>query len=188
MLLDQRQGLVDRDAAAELGRQRRNVGVRDPAGDDAVEPREVVVAVEREAVMVCRARSARRPPRPSSRRPLRGSAGTHPAASLDPHGPQAEVRAHVDQRALEGPDVRDEVDRERQRDDRVRDELAGTVPGDPPATVDVDDGRSVERALPVLGAPTGGVDRRVLQQQDGVGDVFRERAACRRRWVSQASS
>ena len=69
---------------------------------------------------------------------------------------------------LEPADVRDDVDRVGQRDDRVADQLAGAVPGDLPAAVDVDHRGAVDRPLVRLGALAGGVDRRVLQQQQGV--------------------
>src|SRR5690606_27043619 len=46
-----------------------------------------------------------------------------------------------------------------------------TVPGDLAAAVDVDDRRAVQRALVRLGALAGGVDRGVLEQQHGVGQL-----------------
>jgi hypothetical protein len=49
----------------------------------------------------------------------------------------------ADQRLLQPPHEVDDVERLGQRHDRVADELARPVPGDPPAAVDVDDGRAV---------------------------------------------
>ncbi len=83
----------------------------------------------------------------------------------------AEIGAGRDQRQLEPPHVADRVDRHRQPHDRIPDQLARAVPGDPAATVDVDHRRAVDRPLEILGAATGGEDRRVLQQQAGVGDL-----------------
>ena len=64
----------------------------------------------------------------------------------------AEAVAHLDQALLDAPHVVDDVDRVGQLDDRVADELAGAVPGDLAAAVDVDDGGAVERTLVRLGA------------------------------------
>ncbi|CAB4969866.1 unannotated protein [freshwater metagenome] len=65
----------------------------------------------------------------------------------------------------------DDVDRVGQPHNRVADELTRTVPGDLAAPVDVDDGGSVEGPLMRLGAPAGRVDRRVLEEEDGVRDL-----------------
>ena len=62
----------------------------------------------------------------------------------------------------------DHVDRIGERDDRVADQLAGTVPGDPAAAVDVDDRGAVDREIARLGPAAGGVDVGVLEQQNGV--------------------
>ena len=67
---------------------------------------------------------------------------------------------------LEPPHVGDDVDRHRvSAHDRVADELAGAVPGDLAAAVDVDDRGAVGGPLVRLGALAGGVDRGVLEQQ-----------------------
>ena len=84
------------------------------------------------------------------------------------------VAADLDQRLLEPSDVADDVERLGQLDDRVADELAGTVPGDLAAAVDVDDRGAVDRPLEVERALAGGVDRRVLEQQHGVGRLVRD--------------
>jgi hypothetical protein len=97
--------------------------------------------------------------------------GPHPhtAAALDPPGRQAEAGADLDERVLEAADVRDDVHRVGQRDDRVADQLARPVPGDLAAAVHVDDRRSVEGPLVRLGALARRVDGWVLQQQHRVG-------------------
>ena len=94
-------------------------------------------------------------------------------AALDAGGLDAEVAADLDQRLLEPSDVADHVERLGQLDDRVADELAGTVPGDLAAAVDIDDRCAVDRPLEVERALAGGVDRRVLEQQNGVGRLVR---------------
>jgi hypothetical protein len=77
--------------------------------------------------------------------------------------------AHVDQALLDAPHVLHDVHRLDQLEDRVADQLAGTVPGDLAAAVDVDDrGAAAARAFLVEGAPAAGVDRRVFEQQEGV--------------------
>ena len=85
----------------------------------------------------------------------------------------AEVGADRDQRLLDAADVVDDLDVVGERDDRVADQLAGTVEGDLAAAVDVDDRRAarVERALVRVGALAGGEHRRVLEQQHGVGGL-----------------
>ena len=74
----------------------------------------------------------------------------HPAAALDAGGLQAEVGAGADQGLLQAAHVRDHVHRARELLDRVADQLAGAVPGDLAAAVDVDDRGAVEGALAVL--------------------------------------
>ena len=71
-------------------------------------------------------------------------------AALDASAVDAELGEHVDEDALEPAHVADHVDRLGEAQDRVADELAGTVPGDLAAAVDVDDGGSVGR--PFVGA------------------------------------
>jgi eukaryotic-like serine/threonine-protein kinase len=169
--LDERQHLGHADIAAELARQRGDVGVVDAARDDAAEPAEIGVAVEREPVH-------RRAPRDADtdRGDLAGCGAVgalHPdtGAASDLDGLDAEFGAGRDERLFEPAYVTDGVDWHRQANDGVADELARPVPGDAAATVDVDHRGAVDRALEVLGAPSGGEDRRMLQQQDGVGDL-----------------
>ena len=100
----------------------------------------------------------------------------------------AELGADLDQHALHPADVGDHVDRVGQPQDRVADELARAVPGDLAAAVDVDDRGAVDRALPRLGALAGGVDRRVLEQQDGVRCAPATTSAWSSRWRAQACS
>ena len=73
------------------------------------------------------------------------------------------------------PHVGDHVDRLAQLQDRVPDELAGAVPGDLPAAVDVDHRRArvADRPVQRAGPLARGVDRLVLEQQAGVRDLAR---------------
>jgi hypothetical protein len=93
----------------------------------------------------------------------------HPAATRDPDRGQAQVGTRVDEHLLDPAHVGDHVDRVGQRHDRVPHELAGPVPGDPAAPVDVDHLSTVDRAVVAVGPLAGGVHARVLQQQDGAG-------------------
>ena len=110
------------------------------------------------------------PGQPQTQTPLRPST----RAGCTPKSAHARISA-----SSMRPHVGDDVDRLAERDDRVPDELAGAVPGDLAAAVDVDHrrariaGRPVQRAGPLA----RGVDRLVLQQQAGVGDVAAPRAA-----------
>ena len=157
--------------AAQLLGQRGDAGVGDATRHDPVEPAEVRIAVQRKAVQ----RHALGDPDPD-RGDLAFRAAVvgrqpDPAASLDLAGGQAEVGADLDQHPLQPADVGHHVDRVGQLQDRIADQLAGSMPGDLAAAVDVDHRRAVARALPGLGAPAGGVDRRVFQQQRGVLDL-----------------
>ena len=101
-----------------------------------------------------------RPPRCSS------AAIQTPLRPGDPGGDDAELGAGVDQRLLDAADVVDDEHVVGQRDDRVADQLAGSVEGDLAAAVDVDDRDVVaERPLVGLGALAGGEHRRVLEHQ-----------------------
>ena len=70
--------------------------------------------------------------------------------------------------------MRDHVHGARQLLDRVADELARAVPGDLAAPVHVHDGSTVQRTLLGRGTAARGVDRRVFEEQAGVGDLVRE--------------
>ena len=97
------------------------------------------------------------------------SADPDAGAALDPLARHAELGEHVDEHALESAHVADHVDRFGEPEDRVADELARPVPGDLAAAVDIDDGGAVGRPFVGLGAFAGGVHRRVLEEDDGIG-------------------
>ena len=141
----------------------RDAGIGEAARDDRIVGVEVVAAVEREAVH----RHALGDP-DADGRDLVVAVDPHARAPVDPAAVDAELGEHVDQHALEPAHVADDVDRVRQAQDGIPDELAGPVPGDLAAAVDVDDGSAVGRALGVLGAFAGRVHGRVLQEDDGV--------------------
>ena len=71
-------------------------------------------------------------------------------------------------------DVGDDVHRLGQAHDRVPDELARSVPRDLSASVDVDDGCAVGRALVPRGPRAGGIHRLVLEEQEVSGRVSRD--------------
>ena len=75
---------------------------------------------------------------------------------------------HGDQRLLEAADVLDDVHRGRERHEGVADELAGTVPGDEAAAVDVDDRGAVGGPVRRAGPLARGVDGRVLEEHEHV--------------------
>ena len=95
---------------------------------------------------------------------------SHPdaGAPADPHAVNAERPDHVDQHPFEGTDVRDDIARLRKPQNRVSDQLTGTVPGDLAPAVDIDNRDVANRSLVRLGAFAGGVDGLVLEQQHGV--------------------
>ena len=175
----ERKDLGDRDVAPELGTQRGDPRVGDPARDEAGVPRQVDVAVEGEAVHgdaladpdAERGDLALRPP----------LVGAQPDAAPAGHarGLDAEVAADPDQRLLDATDVVDDLDVVGEPDDGVADELAGAVEGDQAAAVDVDHRRAAGVGGAVAGrrALAGGEDRRVLEQPDGVGRPGRPRPA-----------
>ena len=112
--------------------------------------------------------------------------------AVAPGGRDAERGAGRDERRLERPDERpDQQAARRERDDRVRDELARAVVGHLAAALDADDldaargqdrpGRADVRRV---GGPAEGQDRRVLEEQELVADARRRRA--RRRGASGA--
>ena len=69
--------------------------------------------------------------------------------------------------------MRDDVDGVGQSHDRVADELPRAVPGDLAAAIDINDRGAVKGALKWFGAAAGGVDRLVLEEEDGVGEFAR---------------
>ena len=88
-----------------------------------------------------------------------------------PKGLDTEIGADPDHRVLEATHVRDHVDGTGQVDDRIPDELPRAVPRDLAAPVDLDDGRAVERPLVRLRPFARRVRRRVLEQEDRVGQL-----------------
>jgi len=115
-----------------------------------------------------------------TRRPMAATLGsgrpqrrTHtPLRPLDPLAGDAELGEHVEQQLLHAAHESHHIDGVSQPHDRVADELPGPVPGDLAAAVDVDDGRAAaDRPVAALGALAGGLDGRVLEQQQRVGGV-----------------
>ena len=104
-----------------------------------------------------------------------GEQPAHPdaAAPLDPVSLDAEAGEHLDEDAFESPHVRDDIDGLDEAHDRVADDLAGAVPGDLAAAVDVDDGGAVGGSFVAGGAGAGGEHRFVLEQQQRVGSRAR---------------
>src|SRR5439155_17661231 len=131
------------DVAAQLGGEGGDGGVADAARHDPVEVGQVAVAVDGEPVQ----RGG--PADPDADRgdlAVRAAGvGGHPhaAAALHAGGRDPEVGADGDQHVLDAADVGDHVDRVRQAQDRVPDELARAVPGDLAAAVHVAHRRAV---------------------------------------------
>ena len=76
----------------------------------------------------------------------------------------AEFGAKGDHAVLEETEVAVEIGAAAAEiEERVADQLAGAVPGDEAAAVDVDDRGAVRRPVPGPGASARGVDGRVLQ-------------------------
>ena len=69
--------------------------------------------------------------------------------------------------------MRDDVDGVGQSHDRVADERPRAVPGDLAAAIDIHDPSAIKGALKWFGATAGGVDRLVLEEEDGVGEFAR---------------
>ena len=119
-------------------------------------------------------RATRAPIAPTFRSGCPPDAGSHaperPSTRIASSPNSAQTPDH---RLLEGPHVRHHVHRLAQLHDRVRGELAGAVPGDLAAAVDVDDRRPgvAERPVGHRRPLAGGVDRRVLEQQAAVRDL-----------------
>ena len=171
VVFDERKRFIDADVAAELARERRDVGVIDPARHDPAEPAQIRVAVQRESM---HRRTTRYPDADCgdfSRRCPAVTGHPYPRTAGDLPGRDTEIRAYRDEGNFQPPHMPDRVNRHRQSHDRVPHQLSGTVPRHPPAAVDVDHRRSVDRTLEILGATTRGEDRRMLQQQAGVGDL-----------------
>ena len=186
---------------AELAGQRGHPAALDPAGDDPLERLQVVVDVDRQSVggdpaadvdadRADLARLARLPPFPavvpSVQIPVRPSI----VSARDPV-----LGERRDHHPLEPPHVLvDVVAVGPQRDDRVGDELAGAVVGDAAAAVGVEDLDPLRlvplgshRQLIGARAAPAGVDGRVLEQQQHVGELVPPGgASSSRRWATSA--
>ena len=164
--------LGDGDAAARFGRQRADSGIADAAGDDAVIPGQVAVAVQRESVhgdapghpSADRAQLAVRPRRRVAQHP-------RAAATCHPRGGHPEFGARPDERFLERAHVGHHVKRLAELDDRVAGQLPGPVPGDLAAAVHVDHRGARVAERPVrCGCPLAGrIHGLVFEQQAAVG-------------------
>ncbi len=95
----------------------------------------------------------------------------HAAATADALTVDAEMCARVDEHLLESAHVAYDIHGFGKMQDRVTDELPGTVPGDPSATVHLDHRRPVDGPVLWLRASPGRVHGFVLQQQQRVGHV-----------------
>lgn len=153
--------------------QRGDTGPDDAARDDDLAPRQVGVAVEREAVHRDLTADADADGADLATRAAVVGGDPRAALALDASGLDAEVGADADHHLLDVADVADDVDGRREPDDRVAGDLSRTVPGDLAAAVDVDDGSAVAGSLLGLGALARGVDRAVLEEVDGVGLLTR---------------
>src|SRR5690606_32713593 len=158
------------DVAAELQIHRGHARVGDAAGDEAVVPGHVHVAVEAEAV---HRHSAGDADADRGDLALRTSwAGGQPHARAARHAPagDAELGERSDEGLLDATHVVHDEYVGRELGDGVADQLPGPVERDLAAAVDVDDRGAVLRTLVRLGPFAGRVDGRVLQQQRGVAD------------------
>ena len=95
------------------------------------------------------------------------------ATAVDAARLHAEVTADTDHGFLKALHVGNDVDGLGQRDDRIADQLAGPVPGNVAAAVDINDRRARigDRAVKRGGALARRVHRVVLEQQARVRDV-----------------
>jgi len=91
-----------------------------------------------------------------------------PASSVDAFPVDTERSDDTNENVLESAHVRHDVDRLGETDQGVADELARSVPGDLPATVDIDDRRAVDGALMGRRACPGRVHGLVLEKEEGV--------------------
>ena len=164
--------LGDEYPAARFGGQRADSGIADAAGDDAVIPGQVAVAVQREPVhgdapgdpRADRAELAVRPRRRVAQDP-------RAAAAFHPRGGHPEFGARPDERFFERAHVGHHIERLTELDDRVAGQLPGPVPGDLAATVHIDHRGARVAERPVrCGCPLAGrVNGFVLEQQAAVG-------------------
>src|ERR671910_3147024 len=164
--------LVHLHATAELSRQGGHALVRDAARDHLVEPAQIGVHVQSQAV----GRHAAPHPHTDGRQ-LALTADPDPRMSRQPRAGHAEPLGRRDDRLLEDSDIAAEVERVVELDDRVRDQLARTVEGDVAAAVDAHELRA-DLAQPlgrgqqvgVRAAAAVRVPREVLEQQQPIAD------------------
>src|SRR5699024_8297819 len=122
--------LGDSDLTAEFRGQRGDTGVGDATGHDALERAEIAVAVECEPVHGHPPLDADADGSDLAFGSPRRRGAPHPGASVDPPRLDPQARARGDEGLLDPPDVLHDVDRVRQGDDRIADQLPRAVPGD----------------------------------------------------------
>src|SRR5262249_34863323 len=142
-----------------FGREGRHRRVGNSARHDAVVPREVTVAIEREA-MHCDALGDAHAD--SGNFSILAAPGhPHAPAAFNPVGRHAKLAADPDQRLLDAVHVGNYVNRLAECDDRIADKLTRAMPGDVAAPIDVDDGRAwvTDRPVEWCGSLAGRIDR-----------------------------
>ena len=169
MAFENRQCIGHRDGSITLGGKTGYSCVTNSARHDAIKPRKVAIAVEREAVHRDTASNAH-----SDRGYLAGRAiiGGHPYATAPfdlSHCGEAEFATRGHDGRFESTHMFNHIDRIRKSHDGVGHELPGAVPGDFAAAVDVDHRGAVEWSIERIGASTGRVHRAVFEKQNGVG-------------------
>ena len=173
----QRTDDLDLDHTTGQLRERRHAVVGQPARDDPGEPRQVGVAVQRESVE----RDARAQEPHADRAHLVVAV---PHAGLDVRAPvhrRPELGAGADHHVLEPAQVAAGIRRRSEIDDRVADQLARAVERERAAAIDLPHDAStrlhrgrVPEQLVVLRTASGGEHRRVLEQDQRVGDLTRQ--------------
>jgi hypothetical protein len=163
---------VDRYVPAKFGTERCNASISDATGDDSFEPTHIAIAVEGEPVHGCAAGNAHAD---GSNLSLRTSAdegfvGGHPdsATSLDAHCCQAKVGTDVDQGSLKATHMGNDIDGLGEANDGVANKLARAVPRDSATAIYVHHWSAIRGSILGWSASSGGVHRRMLEQQDGV--------------------
>ncbi len=153
--------------------QAGDLAAGDAARDHLVEPGQIGADVEGEPM------SGDPAPDPDADRgQLAGAVDPDAGQAIHAVRPHAEAKRGGDDRRLQGADVAPQVQRVRQLDDGVGNQLARTMEGDVSSAVDAhqlgpERRHSLRRGQEVvLVAPsTDGVDRVVLQQEDAVADL-----------------
>lgn len=150
--------------SSEFARHRSDPRIRYATRHDPLRPSQVAVNVQRQPVH----RDTACHPHSNGRDlSLAGFATPHTAASRDALSVDIEITTRANRRFLQPPDECDNIERLRQRNDRIDNELARAMPGNPSAAVDVDHAATVDRTVFRLGAPSGSEHVAVLQQQHG---------------------